>query len=756
MSTIEKLLESIGTICRKRGARCMEFLALACLFMLPASFVQAADDPAAAQRPKIGLVLGGGGARGAAHAGVLKVLEELRVPVDYIVGTSMGSIVGGLYASGMSPEEIEREILAMDWDDLFKDEPARADRSFRRKSDDYTYAAKARAGFNHGELQVPLAYIRGQKFDLAINRLTLNVIDVKDFDRLPIPYRAVAADLETGKEVVLAKGSLPLSIRASMAVPAAFDPVEIGGKLLVDGGIANNVPVSVARAMGADVVIVVDVGSGLSNRESIKDALDVSGQLANILFTLNTEQQLKSLTSRDVLIRPSLGDIGGGSFDRAAEAIPDGEAAARSAADALRRYSLSPEQYARYLAQHGQPSIEPPVIDFIRIENQSRVGDDVISKRITAKTGEPLNVKQLEQDIGQIYGLEIFESVRYDLVREGGKTGLVIIAKEKGWGPGYLQFGLASSNDFKGDSTFRLGMLYTLTEINALNGEWRIGAQLGDEPGIYTEIHQPLDPLSRYFIAGRVGYSQNNMNVFDSAGNILARYQLIQPNLELSTGREFGTWGEGRIGYFRSGGEAEIIIGAPSPNITLDRGELFVRLSDDKLNNVNFPRYGHLGRVEYRADRKSLGASNDYDQLQAYYSHAFSWESNTVLGSLYGAATKDDNAPLEALYRLGGFLRLSGLQESELSGQDAGFMTLAYMRRLADSRLLGAYAGASIEAGNVWQNRSDITFDNSIIAGSAFLGFDTPIGPLYLAYGHTNTSRNSLYIYLGPRFEFNN
>jgi NTE family protein len=724
------------------------------LLLLPAPFVQAADDPAAVQHPKIGLVLGGGGARGAAHAGVLKVLEELHVPVDYVVGTSMGSIVGGLYASGMSPEQIEREIRAMDWDDLFKDEPARADRSFRRKSDDYTYAAKAKAGFNGGKLQVPLAYIRGQKFDLAINRLILNVIDVKDFDRLPIPYRAVAADLGTGKEVVLAKGSLPLSIRASMAVPAVFDPVEIDGKLLVDGGIADNVPVSVARAMGADVVIVVDVGEGLADSKDIKDALDVSGQLANILFTLNTEKQLKSLTSRDVLIRPALGDIGGGGFDRAAEAIPDGEAAARAAAGALRRYSLSPEQYARHVAQRGQRNLEPPVIDFIRIDNQSRVGDDVISKRITARTGKPLDVKQLEEDIGQIYGLEIFESVRYDLVRENGKTGLVITAKEKGWGPGYLQFGLASSNDFKGNSTIRFGLLYTLTEINALNGEWRVGAQLGDEPGIYTEIHQPLDPLSRYFAAGRVGYTQNNMNVFDSAGNILSRYQLVQPYLELSTGREFGTWGEGRIGYLRSGGEAKIIIGAPSPNITLDRGELFVRLSDDKLDNVNFPRYGHFARAEYVADRKSLGASNDFDQMGAIYSHAYSWESNAVFGSLFGAVTKDDNAPLESLYRLGGFLRLSGLQESELSGQDAGFMTLVYMRRLANSRLLGAYAGASIEAGNVWQNRKDITFDNSIIAGSAFLGFDTPIGPLYLAYGHTNTSRNSLYIYLGPRFEF--
>ena len=250
-------------------------LAWPLIFFAPA--IGAADQPEETARPRIGLVLGGGGARGAAHVGVLKVLEELRIPVDYIAGTSMGSIVGGLYASGMSPQEIEREILAMDWDDLFKDYPSRADRSFRRKRDDDNYAFKARAGFNRGSIQIPLAYIRGQKFDLVLNSLSLGVVDVSDFDRLPIPYRAVAADLETGKEVVLASGSLAQAIRASMAVPAAFDPVEIDGRLLVDGGIANNVPVSVARGMGAEVFIVVDVGSGLFKREDITSALSITG-----------------------------------------------------------------------------------------------------------------------------------------------------------------------------------------------------------------------------------------------------------------------------------------------------------------------------------------------------------------------------------------------------------------------------------------------------------------------------------------------
>ena len=318
---------------------------------------QAADDPAAAARPRIGLVLGGGGARGAAHVGVLKVLQELRIPIDYVAGTSMGSVVGGLYASGMNAEEIEREIRAMDWDDLFLDDPAREDRTFRRKRDDDLYAFKAKIGVSEGKIKIPLAYIRGQKFDLMLNRLTLPVVGIDDFDRLPVPFRAVATDLETGKEVVLGKGNLARSIRASLAVPAAFDPVEIDGRLLVDGGLANNVPVSVARSMGADVFIVVDVGSGLFKRDEIHNALDVTAQLANFLFTLNAEQQLATLGPSDVLILPPLGDLSGGDFEHAADAIPIGESAAREASDALRRYSVSEEDYARYLASRDRAKV---------------------------------------------------------------------------------------------------------------------------------------------------------------------------------------------------------------------------------------------------------------------------------------------------------------------------------------------------------------------------------------------------------------
>ena len=721
---------------------------------IPASAQTPAQQPASqASRPKIGLVLAGGGAKGAAHVGVLKVLEEMRIPIDYVAGTSMGSIIGGLYASGMSPQEIEREIQHIDWQDVFVDDPRREDRSFRRKQDDALYVFKARPGFNEGKIELPLAYVHGQKFDLQLNRLTARVSNIKDFDRLPVPFRAVATDLETGKEVVLKSGNLARSLRASMAVPGAFDPVEIDGKLLVDGGISNNVPVSVSRAMGADIVIVSDLGSDMLTRDQITSALSVAGQMVNFLFALNSQEQLRSLGPRDVLITSRLGDIGATSFDRIHDAMPIGEQAARKATESLRRYSLSTEDYSSYLAARAKPTVPGGKLAFVRIENQSKVSNAVIASHISAKAGEPLDVAQLERDIQQVYGLEIFESVRYELVEENGETGVVVYAKEKPWGPGYLQTGLITSSNFEGDAPFRLGLTYTMTQINPLNGELRIGGQIGDEPLLFGEIFQPLDPAARYFVTGKLAYLSRNINLYDDSGNNIAQARAKGFGLELGAGRQFGTWGEARLGYRRETGEIDIGIGAPTPSHDYDIGQFFLRLTDDKLDSVYFPTQGHIGRVEYRISREDFGSDTDFDQATLSYHHAFSWGRNTLFGGLLANLTPDENAPIQSLYRLGGFLRLSGLSQDELTGQQAAAARLIYLRRINDIQFFKAYAGASLEFGNVWQNSGDL-FDDPIVAGSAFIGVDTPIGPIYLGVGHADTGDSSLYLFVGPLFSF--
>jgi NTE family protein len=278
--------------------------------------------------------------------------------------------------------------------------------------------------------------------------------------------------------------------------------------------------------------------------------------------------------------------------------------------------------------------------------------------------------------------------------------------------------------------------------------------QIGDEPALFTEIYQPLDPRLRYFVSGGIGFESTSVRIFDESGNNLARFQLNLYGVELGAGREFGTWGEGRVGYRRGSGHAEVSIGPPMPDVDLDRGEVFVRLADDKLDNLNFPRAGHYGRLEWNVARKTLGARRNYDQLQLNYQHAFPRGRNSILAGVYAATTFDDDAPIEGLFSLGGLFRLSGLEENQLFGQHAGLLTIGYLRSLQPAGLLQPYVGATLEAGNVWQRRSDISLDNSIISGSVFFGMDTLFGPIYLAYGHSDTGESAIYIRLGPRLAF--
>ncbi len=712
------------------------------------SLPQAANP---AQRPRIGLVLGGGGARGSAHVGVLKVLEELHIPIDCIAGNSMGAIVGGLYAAGFTPDEISHELKTIDWDDTFIDKPPRTDRSFRRKLDDNLYLVKPKIGLSdEGEVKTPLAYIHGQKFDLQLSRLTLRAADIHDFNKLPIPFHAVATDLETGQAVVLQSGDLARAIRASMAVPGAFDPVEIDGRLLVDGLVANNVPVNVARDMGADIVIVVDVGSGLYKREDIKGALDVVAQLTNILSERNVEQQLATLKPTDILIKPQLGDLGSGDFQRAGEGIAMGETAARAQLDALRRLSASAAQYRLFAAKQAMPD-KLPIIDFVRLDNPSRIGDAVILSRISLKPGQALNSAQLDKEINEIYGLDVFESVRYEIVEEGGKTGLVLHAREKSWGPNYLQFGIELASDFSNESTYNLGVLYTRTAINALNGEIRLGLQIGQDPTVGAEWYQPLDPASRYFINTRIGWASNQFNVYDG-NDAIARYDVSRAVLDLGLGREFGTWGQARIGYLWSEGDVNILIGPPGLEGGFRLGQLYAQLALDTLDNIYFPGSGRRGSASLVASQEALGGDEDFNQVLLSYVEAYSSGRHHLIGALRLDTTLDDDAPLESLFRAGGFLKLSGFRPNQLSGQHVGVASLVYYRRILDARLLPGYVGASLEFGNAWQSSSDVGFSSGVLNGSVFFGADTPIGPLYLGVGFAEGGTGTAFLRLGPLF----
>jgi NTE family protein len=718
--------------------------------------VQAADmqENEIPQRPKIGLVLSGGGARGAAHIGVIKILEEMRIPIDYIAGTSMGAIVGGLYASGRSVDDLEKLLTGIDWHDASKDWIPREDRSFRRKSDDNFYLVKLKPGLSDkGEIKTPSGLLQGQKIDLIFKRQTVPVADIRDFDHLSIPFRAVACDITTGETVVIGSGDLAMAMRASMSVPAAFAPVKIEGRLLVDGGVSNNLPVDVVREMGADVVIAVDISTPLLERKALASALKITEQLSGFLTRRNTEMQIASLTDQDILIEPDLGNIASGSFDKAAEAIPKGTSAANEKRQELARFSLPEKMYAAYLSGRLQPDRKEPVIEFIRLDNKSQLSDEVLLSRIRVEEGQPLNVTALEDNIGKIYGLELFENISYEIVKEDGQTGLVIHARERSWGPNYLQFGFAMAGSLDGDNSINIAVAYSRTAINRLGGEWRTTLQVGDSPSIGSEIYQPLDVNSRYFINPQLFIGNTNVNLFSASGDKLAEYQLKRYFIDISAGREIGTWGEARLGIRRGTGDAEVQVGlAGFSDFTFDSGEYFLRISADKLDNRNFPRKGVYGKLEYIESRPDLGVDSSFDQLLFNTLAAKSWGRNTLLAGATYSETADNNAPIQNRFNLGGLFKLSGYNLDELSGQHSGLLLLGYMRRIADFNFMPTFIGGSLETGNVWEDKIDIDSDNLIFAGSLFVGIDTILGPLYIGYGLAEHNRNSFYFYFGKLF----
>lgn len=720
-------------------------------FVAPA--LHAAEKPDSS-RPRIGLVLGGGGAKGGSHVGVLKVLEALHIPIDVIAGTSMGAIVGGLYATGMTAQEIEREMAAIDWANVFNDSPPRPQRPLRRKQDDEVYLVKNKPGFSDGKLKLPLGVIQGQNFALHLARLTLPASDIGDFDELPIPFRAVATDIETGDKVVLGEGDLERAIHASMAVPGAFAPVKIGDRLLVDGGLSDQLPIDVAREMGADIVIAVDLTVTLAKSDELKSVLSMLNQLSALLTYRNVQRQIDTLSDKDIYLKPDLHDVGSTDFDKLAEAIGYGFDVAIQARETLSTYSLSPPQYAAHVGARKRRGDAPQTIEFIRFVNDSRLSDTVLAARMGLAVGMPFDVAAIETGIANLYGLDVFESVRYRVIHEREKLGIEITAVEKSWGPKYLQFGIALSDDLDGDNAWDIGASYLVTNLNSLGGEARFAIQLGERPAAFAELYQPLDAHSRWFIRPRLAFLSRSVGRFDN-GDQVDEFRVRRVGASIAAGYLFENDAEVALGFRRFIGEAEHRIGKPrEPDFSFNVAELFLRLSYDTLDNANFPREGIYFRGEWRDTVEDLGGDGNASQFASNFLVAKSFGRHTVMAAFEFDVTLHGVAQLQNRFLVGGFTDLSGFAQDELSGQQVAIARAIYYQKIDWIKWVPAYIGGSIEYGNAFEDRGDISFDprDAMIAGSIFVGFDSVVGPLYVSYGHAERGNDSIYLFLGRIF----
>lgn len=719
----------------------------------------AADAPVDERRPRVGLVLSGGGARGAAHVGVLKVLEELQVPIDAVAGTSMGAVVGGLYASGLSAAEVERALTSLDWQDAFRDRPPRADLTFRRKQEDQNFLVRLPLGLRGRRFLLPRGLIQGQKLTQSLRELTLPISHISDFDELPTPFRAVATDLVTGEPVVMSGGDLVSAMRASLSAPGVFTPVERDGRLLVDGGIAENLPIDVAREMGVDVLIVVDVGFPLLPRERLGTAPVISNQMLAILIRRDSQRQRATLTERDIVIDPALGEASSFDFGNVQGLIDVGEEAARAVSERLVALALEAREHERYAGRReGERREDYPRIDFVRAEPGSERYSKQLDRLFSDFIGEPLRPEAVADRVSRFYGQGNLEALDYQLVEDmGGRYGLAVTARRNSWGPNYVRFGLNLQDDFQGNSRYNAAARFVLAEITAPGGEWVWDLQIGDTSRIATEIYLPLAIGSPYFVMPHARYEARNVPVLDGQDPV-AEYRVRGFEYGLDFGREFGNWGEIRAGLRNEEGTSRLRIGDPTlPPGDFEAREFFVRLSYDRLDDVNFPRRGQLATLEWRGERVGLGSDQSADRLALDLLAARSWGRNTaVLWTSAGTTIDGDVTDVRALFPLGGFLNLSGLKPDSITGAHFGIARLLFYRQIGRGGPgfldVPAFLGFSFEAGNVWQERRDASFGSLRENASLFLGLDTLLGPVYLGTGFEQHGEPAFYLFLGRTF----
>jgi NTE family protein len=710
-------------------------------------------------RPKIGLVLSGGGARGAAHVGVIRALEQLRVPIDAIAGTSMGAMVGGLYAAGLSGDEIEQVFRELDWQEAIRDRAPRRDLTYRRKQDDRNILARGALGVSaETGVVLPLGLVQGHKITQVLRGATSRVADVQDFDALPTAFRALATDLETGEPIVLARGDLVTVLRASMSAPGVLTPVEVDGRLLVDGGLVDNLPVELARSMGVDRLIVVDVSFPLATRSDFDSAFDIANQMIGIMVRRGTRQSKAAMQPSDVLIEPQLGTMTSIDFDHVPQVMETGRTAALQASAQLAELALPPQQYEQYAAGRVRP-MDPSVrIAFVRPSERSQEEVRRVDAVFGDLVGRKLDSPELQRRLASQYQLDQFEGVDYRIVGNEQERGIEVDLRRKSWGPAFLRLGVGVENDYEGGATANAAVRLQFTGLNALDAEWTLDGQIGEEPLFRTEFYQPLSLRTPVFLAPAFRYETQTLQVVTDDGERIARYRVRDTDVSLAFGAELSNWGEVRAGLRYGSGSSRILVGDPAlPTGDHDLGGAFVEFGYDRLDSAYFPQQGQAFRASWLGDRESLGASVDADVVEASWQFARSLDRYSFVWSMdAGSALDDVVASPQELFTLGGLFDISGLAPEAIAGTQYGIARGIVYRRISRGGTgffeFPSYLGVSVEAGNVWQTRDEVDWSDLTAGGSLFLGAETPFGPVYLAAGLASGGETAFYLYLGKTF----
>ncbi|QDZ93155.2 patatin-like phospholipase family protein [Shewanella decolorationis] len=719
----------------------------------------------AAERPKVGLVLSGGGAKGAAHVGVLKILEEHHIPVDYIAGTSIGAYVAGMYSLGYNASEVEAIMMGVDWDSGYSDTIPRNVLSYRDKQLRDRYNIPLNIGYTEGEVRAPSGLLRGQTMSQLLRQSTDLVQQFGDFDTLAIPYRAVATDLETSLPVVINHGSLVKAMQASATVPGALQPTQIDGKLLVDGGIANNMPVDVVKAMGADIIIAVDIGSPLVKKDKLDSTIAVLDQLSNFLTNASTEKQKQLLTDKDVLIRPAIDALSTTDFTIMPLALTLGKEAANGQLDKLQNMSVSAEEYAAYVEAKKAKgklliaNVAHPIKEIV-FDNQSKVSLNLLKETLNLEAGQAVTKDELNDALKRIYALNKFERVDAEFVEgEEGRV-LTVTTRAKSWGPNYFQLGFNWEDDFSSDSAISFDMAYTMTDLTFNGGEWRNEVKLGFEKLFATEFYQPLDRDQEFYSRARYQFDVHNWDLYDNNNRVFV-FDKKTHTIELGIGYNYVLQGFIEFGLV---GEKGVIVNDAwlLKDFDFNSYGAYLRVGYDSLDSISFPTSGNRITLNVYVRNEDFddvvdNNKNEFSvQVEADWKGALSVGNHAFVGKASLATNNNDGLNTLHLSDLGGFLNLSGYHKDSLTGAHKLFGAFVYQYDLGRDALgmrdYPLYLGLSLEAGNVWYERSEVSLSDLIYASSLYIGTDTSMGPAALGFGITDMGDKSLYLFVGKAF----
>jgi NTE family protein len=727
----------------------MRLLSLALIALLSAAGTARAQSPAAGFDTC--LVLSGGGARGMAHVGVIKVLERERIPIDCIVGTSMGAVVGSLYASGLSATEIETRLRALDWDTMFVDRIDRSVFPARRKAEDRSFLAKGGFGLRDGGLGLPPSVFEGQRLALALRAALLPSAGIDDFDALPIPFRAIGTDLETGDAVAMDRGDLVNAVRASMAVPGAFAPVSYGERSLIDGGVAMNLPVEIAQAWGARRVIAVDIGATLKTRDQLLDPFSITDQMITALMQRETRRQRARLGAQDVLIVPELGDLSSADFAAGLDrGVPLGETATEAALAQLRPLQLSPEHYAAWRDARTQRLRPLGVVTRVDLVNTSAMDDDAVLAQIDMAPGAPPDPQAIERDLGRLYGQGSFSRAYYTLEPDAdGGTVLTYVTRSRRWEEdGTLRFGLFMQDDFEGDGAYQLGARYARRELNRFGGELALEARLGDRNRAFAEWHQPLNLRRSVFLRPSLEWAGENRRLLDRDDST-GEYRHNRWETRFGVGATLADWGEVTASPFLRRNHYDLRADARPAAIPRTAASAGVELAFtlDTQDDAEFPSSGWYLHARHTRYAPILDADTEGFTSRAQASYAFSalrgrWQLGLQAQDHRGDAYEDT-----AL--LGGPFRLSGYGIDRLQGTGAALAIVQYQYPLAQVLEYPLFVGGSLEAGQVWRRDRGPAFERTLFGGSVYGALDTPLGPIYIGIGLAEQGQETVFLRLG-------